>query len=132
MLAAVQGVIGVLLNSSLDPAALPRVPVRPTHSRHNSYQDIALADLSMLTGSSAGPSSAASSFGGAVVQQQSASAPNSPLSVIYSSSQVRLLLLSPILPLLCWVVDVVGHIHACLAVLSMAKEGTNSSRNMLR
>lgn len=82
-----QGVIGVLLNGSLDLAALPRVPVKPTHSRHNSIQEFGDFASAMLAGS-VGPSRAASSAGGAAVHHQSASAPNSPISVI-QLSQVR-------------------------------------------
>lgn len=35
-----QGVINCLLNGNVTIATIPRVPVRPTHSRHNSYTDM--------------------------------------------------------------------------------------------
>jgi len=62
LLFCLQGVIGVLLSGPLDLAALPRVPLRPTHSRHSSYQDmgeLAAAAAAAAAGGGLGSSPAA-------------------------------------------------------------------------
>jgi hypothetical protein len=50
-------VISVLLSGSMDLASLPRVPLRPTHSRHNSHSDISLNLLQAMSPLAGGGSS---------------------------------------------------------------------------
>lgn len=88
-----QGVICVLLNGSLDLSVLPRIPVRPTHSRHNSFSDLG-AEVAASLAAGGGLLSAPGTVGGASGPPSSsgASQPGSPL-VGFPSLQVRLLLL---------------------------------------
>jgi hypothetical protein len=59
-------VISVLLNGCLDLSALPRVPVRPTHSRHSSCSDAGPELLlgTVLSGAAGGGAGSSNSSGG--------------------------------------------------------------------
>jgi hypothetical protein len=80
LLCLLQGVIGVLLNGSMDLSAMPRVPLRPTHSRHGSFHE-----LPDVTCSSSGGGVAAAGLAAVgAAAYQSSSQPGSPMSAAYS------------------------------------------------
>ena len=68
----------MLINGSLDLSALPRIPVRPTHSRHNSFSDMGAEVLASLGGASPGPPSSSG-----------ASQPSSPMTG-FTAFQVKM------------------------------------------
>jgi hypothetical protein len=75
-----QGVIGVLLNGSMDLSSMPRVPLRPTHSRHGSFHE--LPDVSCSSSGGGAAAAALAAVGAAAYQ--SSSQPGSPMSTAYS------------------------------------------------
>jgi hypothetical protein len=79
-IACVQGVIGVLLNGCMDLSAMPRVPLRPTHSRHGSFHE--LPDVSCSSSGGGAAAAALAAVGAAAYQ--SSSQPGSPMSAAYS------------------------------------------------
>ncbi|WIA33951.1 hypothetical protein OEZ86_007046 [Tetradesmus obliquus] len=79
-IAALQGVIGVLLNGCMDLSALPRVPLRPTHSRHGSFHE--LPDVTCSSSGGGAAAAALAAVGAAAYQ--SSSQPGSPMSAAYS------------------------------------------------
>lgn len=107
-----QGVICVLLNGSLDLSSLPRIPVRPTHSRHNSFSDLGAEVAASQAAAAAGGVGAGlllagpgSVGGGASGRSGGVSQPGSPLVGFgFPSLQVRLLLLLLLIGV--WVVPV--------------------------